>query len=65
MYFFNYFDPYYWMILVPAFLIALLAQLNVSSTFNRYSRVACRRGLTGAQAAEEVLRAHGVYGVRI
>ena len=65
MYFFNYFDPYYWMILVPAFLIALLAQLNVSSTFNRYSRVVCRRGLTGAQAAEEVLRAHGVYGVRI
>ena len=65
MYFFNYFDPYYWMILVPAFLIALLAQLNVSSTFNRYSRVACRRGLPGAQAAEEVLRAHGVYGVRI
>ena len=65
MYFFNYFDPYYWMILVPAFLIALLAQLNVSSTFNRYSRVACRRGLTGAQAAEEVLRVHGVYGVRI
>ena len=65
MYFFNYFDPYYWIILMPAFLIALLAQLNVSSTFNRYSRVASRRGLTGAQAAEEVLRAYGVYGVRV
>ena len=65
MYFFNYFDPYYWIILMPAFLIALLAQLNVSSTFNRYSRVASRRGHTGAQAAEEVLRAHGVYGVRV
>ena len=65
MYFFNYFDPYYWIILMPAFLIALLAQLNVSSTFNRYSRVASRRGLTGGQAAEEVLRAYGVYGVRI
>ena len=65
MYFFNYFDPHYWIILMPAFLIALLAQLNVSSTFNRYSRVASRRGLTGAQAAEEVLRAYGVYGVRV
>ena len=63
--FFYYYDPYYWMLLVPAMLIALLAQLNVSSTFNRYSRVAARRGLTGAQAAEAVLRAHGVYGVRI
>ena len=63
--FFYYYDPYYWMLLVPAMLIALLAQLNVSSTFNRYSRVAGRRGVTGAQAAEEVLRAHGVYNVRI
>ena len=63
--FFYYYDPYYWMILVPAMLIALLAQLNVSSTFNRYARVASRRGFTGAQAAEEVLRAHGVYNVRI
>lgn len=27
--FFYYYDPYYWMILVPAMLIALLAQLNV------------------------------------
>ena len=63
--FFYYFDTYYWIILVPAMLIALLAQINVSSTFNRYSRIASRRGLTGAQAAEEVLRAHVVYGVRI
>ena len=63
--FFYYYDPYYWMLLVPAMLIALLAQLNVSSTFNRYSRVAGRRGVTGAQAAEEVPRAHGVYNVRI
>ena len=63
--FYYYFDPYYWIILMPAFLIALLAQLNVSATFNRYSRIASRRGLTGAQAAEAVLRANGVYGVRI
>lgn len=63
--FFYYYDPYYWMILVPAMLIALLAQLNVSSTFNRYAKMASRRGFTGAQAAEAVLRAHGVYDVRI
>ena len=75
--FFYYYDPYYWMILVPAMLIALLAQLNVSSTFNRYSRMASRRGITrdgfallvmgftGAQAAEAVLRAHGIQNVRI
>ena len=49
--FFYYYDPYYWMILVPAMLIALLAQLNVSATFNRYSRISSARGFTGAQAA--------------
>ena len=63
--FFYYYDPYYWMLLVPSMLIALVAQMRVSSTFNRFSRVACRRGLTGAQAAEAVLRAHGVLDVQI
>lgn len=63
--FFYYYDPYYWVLLLPAMLIALLAQLNVSSTFRRYSQVRSMRGFTGAQAAEAVLRAHGVYDVRI
>ena len=63
--FFYYFDPYYWMILVPAMLIALVAQIQVSSTFNRYSKVRSARGMTGAQAAEAVLRANGVSGVAI
>ena len=64
-YFFYGYDPYYWMILVPAMLIALFAQLKVSSTFNRYDRVRSARGCTGAQAAEAVLRQHGVTDVRI
>ena len=63
--FFYYFDPYYWVILVPAMLIALAAQIQVSSTFNRYSKVRSARGMTGAQAAEAVLRANGVSGVAI
>ncbi len=64
-YFFSYYDPYYWMILVPAMLIAMFAQFKVSSTFNRYSRMRSARGYTGAQAAEAVLRQNGVAGVRI
>lgn len=63
--FFYYYDPYYWMILIPAMLIALVAQIRVSATFRRYSRLPASRGLTGAQAAEAVLRAHGVYDVAI
>ena len=45
--------------------IAFWAQSKVNSTFNRYSRVQNLRGLTGAQAAEAVLRYNGVSGVRI
>ena len=63
--FFYYYDWTYWAVLLPALLIALFAQIKVSSTFNRYSRVPSSRGYTGAQAAEAVLRAHGVGGVRI
>lgn len=60
-----YYDSYYWILLVPAMLIALVAQLRVSSTFKRYSKVSGGRGFTGAQAAEAVLRFHGIYDVRI
>lgn len=42
--FFYYYDPYYWMILIPAMLIALVAQIRVSATFRRYSRLPASRG---------------------
>lgn len=45
--------------------ICILGANKVNSTFNRYSRVQNLRGLTGAQAAEAVLRYNGVSGVRI
>ncbi|HIV68050.1 MAG TPA: zinc metallopeptidase [Candidatus Butyricicoccus stercorigallinarum] len=55
-----------WVILMVAcFLFASWAQISVSSNFKKYSRVMTRRGLTGAQAAQAVLRANGVSGVQI
>ena len=59
------FDIYYFVLIIPAMLFALLAQVKVSSTFNRYSAQRTHTGMTGAQAAEAVLRACGVDGVRI
>ena len=50
---------------MPAILIALWAQIRVKSTFSRYSKVENRRHLTGAQAAELVLRNAGIHNVRI
>ena len=55
----------YCILLIPIFLLSLWAQLQVSGNFRRYSAVNNRRHLTGAQAAEAVLRAHGVYDVGI
>ena len=59
------FDWYYLVLVVPAMLLALWAQFKVNSTFRRYAQVPSLRQLTGAQAAETVLRQNGVTGVRI
>ena len=50
---------------VVPLLFGLWAQFQVKSTFKRYSQVATPSGMTGAQAAEAVLRASGVQGVTI
>ena len=44
---------------------ALWASHNVNSTFRKYANQFSRRRLTGAQAAQRVLSANGVHGVRI
>ena len=55
----------YCVLLIPVLILSFWAQMQVSGNFRRYSGVRNRRGLTGAQAAEAVLRAHGVYDVAI
>ena len=42
------FDTTYLLLVVPALLIALIAQIQVKSAFSRYARVRCTSGLTGA-----------------
>ena len=60
-----YFDWTYVVLILPCVLLSLWASSSVKSTFNKYSRQFSRRGITGAQAAERVLRANGVSSVRI
>ena len=59
-----FFDETY-LILIPAMIFALFAQINVKSTFNKYSRKNNSRGLTGAEIARKILDANGLYNVRI
>ena len=60
-----YFDPLYLMMLLPAVILAGIASLLVKSTFSRYSRVRAYSGMTGAQAAERMMRSNGVFDVRV
>lgn len=59
------FDWTYIYLVLPCVLLAMWASANVNSTFKRYSKQYSSRGLTGAQAAQRVLAANGVYGVQI
>lgn len=52
-------------IMVPVLIFAVVCQINVKNTFNKYSRVRSMRRMTGAQAAESLLRANGITDVKI
>ncbi len=60
-----YFDMTYLILVLPCVLLALWASANVNSTFRKYANQHSRRGITGAEAAQRVLSANGVPGVRI
>lgn len=62
-YFYFPFD-YTFIIIIPALIFAIYAQIKVKSTFSKYSR-ANTRGITGAAAAQQVLQQNGVQDVRI
>jgi Zn-dependent membrane protease YugP len=59
------FDIYYLVLVVPTILLSLWAQFKVKSTFDKYSRVRCSRGITGAQTAEILLQANNISNVKI
>ena len=58
-------DMWYIILVLPAVIFSLIASAGVKGTFNKYSKVASKRGTTGADAARAVLSANGVTGVRI
>lgn len=59
------FDYYYLVLIVPAIIISLIAQMRVTSTFSKFSRVSNTRGLTGADVARRILDANGLTNVVI
>ncbi len=59
-----YFDPTYFLVLIGA-VICLIASARVNMTFRKYDRVRSMSGMTGAQAAERILHAAGIYDVSV
>lgn len=59
------FDWTYIYLVLPCIILSLWASSQVNSTFKKYSNCYSAHRLTGAQAAERVLSANGVRGVRI
>ena len=59
------FDWTYVYLVLPCLIFSLWASAQVNLTFKRYSGQFSSRGITGADAAQRVLRANGVSGVRI
>ena len=45
--------------------LSLWAQSRVTSTFNKYSKVRSRTGMTGAEAARRLLASQGIYDVTV
>lgn len=64
-FYYSYFDPLYIAVALIALLIMLAAQILVKSRYSKYSALQNSRGITGCEAARQVLELNGVYGVRI
>ena len=58
------FDPTM-LIVLPALIFTLWAQINVNSTFTKYNGVKTSRNMTGYDSARRILDANGLYNVKI
>ena len=64
MFYMPYFDPTYVLILI-GMVLSLMASAKLNATYSTYARVGSRCGLTGAEAAERLLRSQGIYDVAV
>lgn len=63
-FFYPMFDPTM-ILLLPAIILVIWAQARVRSSFNEWSRVGTRSGVTAAQVARDILDKHGLTDVPV
>lgn len=54
-----------WILLIGAFVVTVIASSTMKSTFRKYQAVPSSSGLTGAEAAQEILRHAGINGMPV
>lgn len=60
-----YIDRWYIILVIPAMLLAMIAQGLVKSRFQKFSQIRTSRGITGRMVAERILRENDVNDVRV
>jgi len=53
------------LVLIVIIVLPIIAQINVTTTFNKYAKVHNARGLTADQVARRILDSNGLYNVGI
>jgi uncharacterized protein len=61
----NLFNPLYLMFLIPGLLLGIWAQIKLHRAYAKYSKVPVESGMTGAQAAREILDRAGLNNVPV
>lgn len=60
-----FYNPTYFMFMIPAFLLMMAVQWYVKSAYSKWSQVAARSRMTGGQAAERLIRSSGLSEVQV
>lgn len=60
-----FYDPRYLLFMAPAFILMMLVQWYVQSAYSRWSRIAARSRLSGAEAAQRLMRTAGLYDIQL
>lgn len=55
----------YWWFAIPGLLLGMYAQMKLSSTYGKYSRIGNARGMTGAEAARQILDSVGLHNMPV
>jgi len=60
-----FFDPLWFLIMIPPLIFMIYAQAKVNSAFKKYSKVANSQHITGVEAAQRLLQSNGLGNVKV